>query len=322
MEIDDFASRKLHDDEHIQDAKSYGLLHEEIAAPNSLGLVLQEIPPGLGVRGPGTPLDHVSPDGGTGVVNAEFYFEFQGNAILAILRMITVFLILLGVATLWIGYELEWKGLRWLVAFAANLAVFSLTFGALAGHPRETPAAAPLVQLLMLGLYLASVAARTLVRACNVTPFEVFQVVAAFVLGFGGAIYTTRATGIGSNVLGIAAVLLGIACYGVAFSFMDRQEGRGRNFHFYTSLALLFSLTGTKGDDRESGLWERSPVLGGWEGECKQAMRHQYFRRLHRQMAPGQSDRNCHDRLERLTTAGQSLCATSGTWRARPQPSI
>jgi hypothetical protein len=181
----------------------------------------------------------------------------------------TMLLILLGVVTLWIGYELEWKGLRWLVAIAANLAVFSLTFAALAGHPRESPAAALLVQLFMLGLYLASVAVRTVVRARNVIPFEVFQVVAAFVLGFGGAIYTTRATGIGSTVLGVAALVLGAACYGVAFSFMDRQEGRGRNFHFYTSLALLFSLTGTSLLLHGTALcftWVSIAVLTSWLG--------------------------------------------------------
>jgi len=158
----------------------------------------------------------------------------------------TVFLILLGVATLWLGYELEWRGLRWFVACAADLAVFSVTMSALASHPREKPAAALFVQLFMLGFYLATIAVRTVVRARNVIPFEVVQVIAAFLLGFVGAVYTARTTGIGLNVLGIAALVLGASCYAVAFAFMDRQSGRTRNFYFYTSLALLFAITGTR----------------------------------------------------------------------------
>jgi hypothetical protein len=158
----------------------------------------------------------------------------------------TVFLILLGVATLWLGYELEWRGLRWLVAGAANLAVFAVTMSALASHPHEKPEAALFVQLFMLGLYLATIAVRTVGRARNIIPFEVCQVIATFLLGFVGAIYTTRITGIGVHVLGIAALVLGASCYAVAFAFMDRQAGRDRNFYFYTSLALLFTLTGTR----------------------------------------------------------------------------
>ncbi len=156
-----------------------------------------------------------------------------------------IFLILLGVATLWLGYELEWKGLRWLAAFAANLAVLALTLTALPRHPRVLAAQALFVQLLMLGLYLASIAVRTLVRERNVIPFEVFQAVAAFLLGFLGAVFTTRATGIGSDVLGGAALVLGFSCYAVSFAFVDKLAGHGRNFYFYTSLALLFVLTGT-----------------------------------------------------------------------------
>lgn len=169
-----------------------------------------------------------------------------------------VFLILLGVTSLWLGYDLEWVGLRWPVALAANMVVLGLTLRALARNPRESPAAALSVQLLLLGLYLASVAFRTLVRARNVIPFEVVQIIAVFLLGFVGAIYTTRATNFGAALLGAAGLLLGIACYAVAFAFVDRRDGRSRNFYFYTSLALLFTLTG-------SGLLAHGGALGiGW----------------------------------------------------------
>ena len=157
----------------------------------------------------------------------------------------TVFLVVLGVTCLWLGYELEWKGLRWFAAIAANVAVLGLTLRAIAAEPRESPGSALTAQLLMLGLYLSSVAVRTLVRARNVIVFEVAQVVAAFLLGFVGAVYTARATGVGVEILGMAGVGLGAACYAVAFAFVDRRVGRGKNFYFYTSLALLFALSGS-----------------------------------------------------------------------------
>jgi hypothetical protein len=180
-----------------------------------------------------------------------------------------IFLVVLGVVTLWLGYELGWKGLRWLVAGAVNLAVLGITYSALASHPRETPGAALLVQLVMLGSYLASIAIRTLVRERNVIPFEVVQVIAGFLLGFVGAVYTTRATGTGSGILGVAALVLGTSCYAVAFAFMDKNTGRARNFHFYTSLALLFVLTGSwllLGGPALAVFWIALAILMSWLG--------------------------------------------------------
>jgi hypothetical protein len=154
-------------------------------------------------------------------------------------------LIVLGVITLWLGYQLEWRGLRWPVAFGADLAVLCLTLRALQPQPRESPGVVLAVQLTLLGLYLANIAIRTIVRARNVIPFEVVQVIAVFLLGFVGAVSITRHTGFGTSMLGGAGLILGAATYAAAFAFVDREAGHGRNFYFYTSLALLFSLTGS-----------------------------------------------------------------------------
>lgn len=179
------------------------------------------------------------------------------------------FLIALGVATLWIGYELEWKGLRWLAALAANLAATGITLRALAVEPKETAAAALTIQLLLLSAYFATVAIRTLIRSRNVIPFEVVQIVIAFLVGFVGAVFTARATGYGSELLGSAGLVLGAGCYSVAFAFIDKQKGKGRNFYFYTSLALLFSLTGSSLLLENASLtaaWVFLSVLMGWLG--------------------------------------------------------
>jgi hypothetical protein len=155
------------------------------------------------------------------------------------------FLILLGLVTLWLGYHMDWRGLRWPVALCANLAVLLLTFRALQAEPRDAPAVALMIQLVLLGSYLANIAVRTILRARNVIPFEVVQVVAVFLVGFVGAVTLARDTGYGTAILGSAGLLLGVGTYAVAFAFVDREAGHGRNFYFYTSLALLFAMTGS-----------------------------------------------------------------------------
>jgi hypothetical protein len=157
-----------------------------------------------------------------------------------------VFLILFGVAALWMGYSLDWLLVRWPVAAVADIVAVGVTMRALAPQPQETPAAALGVQMALLGAYLASIAIRTLVRGRNVIPFEVVQTVAALVVGLGGALSVTRATGLGASALGVASVLIGIACYAVAFAFIERQQNRGRNVYFYTSLAIVLALVGVR----------------------------------------------------------------------------
>jgi hypothetical protein len=154
------------------------------------------------------------------------------------------FLILFGVVALWMGYSLDWLLVRWPVAAVADIVVVGVTLRALAAQPQETPAAALAAQVALLGAYLASIAIRTLVRGRNVVPFEVVQTAAALVVGLGGALSVTRATGAGAAALGAASVLIGIACYGVAFAFIERQQHRGRNVYFYTSLAVVLVLVG------------------------------------------------------------------------------
>ncbi len=88
VHVDHLSTRKLHDQEDIENAKTDCVLHKEVAAPNDLGLVLQEASPGLGIYRPRRSLDHVSSDRGAGVANAELQFQLQGNAILSVLGVI------------------------------------------------------------------------------------------------------------------------------------------------------------------------------------------------------------------------------------------
>ena len=156
------------------------------------------------------------------------------------------FFIVLGIATLWLGYDRGWYGLRWPTALIADLAVVGLTTRAITEHTGERPAAAIGAQLLLLSTYLTMIAARTLVRGRAVIPFEVAQGAATLAVGLGGAMVVTAATGVGGLTLGLGAVLLGAGSYVVAFAFVERRHGPGVNFYFYTSVGLLLTLAGTQ----------------------------------------------------------------------------
>ena len=153
-------------------------------------------------------------------------------------------LVLLGVATLWFGYVLDWVTLRWPVALVTDLAVFALTLRAVNPHNVDTPATALAVQLLLLTLYLGSFATRTLFLNRDIIPFEIAQSVAALTVGLGGAAYLTVSTGVGATPLGLASLVLGLAAYAVAIVFVERRQRRRRNFHFYAAVALVFTMTG------------------------------------------------------------------------------
>jgi len=101
------------------------------------------------------------------------------------------------------------------------------------------------IALALFVLYLASFAVRTLVRHRNVTVFEAVQTVAVLTIGFGGAARIARATASGLGVLGGTAMALGLASYAVAFVSVDRRSGRGKNFLFFTSLALILLVYGS-----------------------------------------------------------------------------
>jgi hypothetical protein len=154
------------------------------------------------------------------------------------------YLIALGVATLWLGYTLDWWGPRWPAALAADIAVIGVTLRVLAPEHQDAPQVAMALQLTLLGAYVVSIAIRTLIRGRNVTFFEVMQTAAALIVGIGGAVYLTRVTGIHPEAIGVASLLFGSACYAVAVAFIDRHEGSGRNVYFYTSLALVLVVAG------------------------------------------------------------------------------
>jgi hypothetical protein len=156
-----------------------------------------------------------------------------------------IYLILLGVAALWIGYVRDWFGLRWPLALAADLVLVAAAMRAVAPTVVEGPRVAFLLQALLMAAYLGSIAARTLGLGRDVVPFEIVQTAACLLVGLGGATFVAARTGMDSALFGAASVALGVAAYAVAFAFVEkRQKGRA-NFYFYTAVGILLVLVGT-----------------------------------------------------------------------------
>lgn len=157
----------------------------------------------------------------------------------------TAYLILLGVATLWLGYVVDWVYLRWPVALATDLVMIFLALRAGAQATAEGPTTALLVQALLVAGYFGSFAARTLLLQRKVVFFEMFQTAAAILVGLGGAVLVASRSGSGRPALGAVSMLFGAGAYAVAFAFVERRQKIRENFYFYASVAIVFVLAGT-----------------------------------------------------------------------------
>ncbi len=145
----------------------------------------------------------------------------------------------------------SWSWLRWLAAGALDLGVLVMVVlvgrpeGPPEGYPLLSPAAAVVLALLLPALYLVRVAGGTLRSRRSVTVFETLQLAVAVALGFEGASRIITAHEGSTFVLGLAALALGLAGYAVAFTFVERQQGRGANFYVYSTSGGLFLLIGS-----------------------------------------------------------------------------
>jgi len=152
--------------------------------------------------------------------------------------------IALGVATLWIGYELGWTGIRWPTALVANLVVASLTLRALAPQYADALQVALLLQWSLLGAYAISIAIRTVARGGRVGWFEVGQTVAVLIVAYGGTLLISGPSGARMAAIGLVTLALGVLCYVLALRIIEKRADVGYNLYFYTTLALVLVLVG------------------------------------------------------------------------------
>jgi len=156
----------------------------------------------------------------------------------------------LGAGALWLTYGRRWHGLRWPTALAADAGVLILTLlAAWPGGPQGVYRGLSLNRALFLALalaaiYIGSFAIRMLQRRRVVNAFEFIQTALVLLVGFGGAVRVSLASGSGTVLLGAGVSLAGVGCYAAALPFADDHEEARPNFNFFTFLALIFLLLG------------------------------------------------------------------------------
>ena len=150
------------------------------------------------------------------------------------------FLVLLGVATLWVAEARGWRGLPWLTAAFADLAVLLLWMEDTVDEGLASAAGVAAIQIALFVLYAASFG--RIVRR-RVTVLAVAQTAAAVAVGYGGAVATLRGVPAAAAVLGAASVVAAAALYAGAFATIDpRRKGQ---VLFYTGLAAALLLGGS-----------------------------------------------------------------------------
>jgi len=147
----------------------------------------------------------------------------------------------------------HWLGERWVVAGAANLSVLFITYlvtrqeGLPEGYTAIPMLAALGTQVALLVIYLGSTVIRTLVRDLRFTFFETAQTVLAFLIALGGELRIAEGHPRAATAIGLVALTGGIACYIVAFAFLERRRAaNSRNLYTYSSFALLLVLAGSR----------------------------------------------------------------------------
>jgi len=155
-----------------------------------------------------------------------------------------VFLLLLGIGSLWAVYLRDWMGVQWLGALGANAGVVVLVV--LSASDRwSVQALTPfLMAAALLAAYLGSFAIRTHIRGQDIRIFEAVQGVLLIAIAFLAAVIASNN---GRDILseaGVMSLVLGGAAYALAFTPITRSV-RGRNFYFYSTMGLVLVVAGS-----------------------------------------------------------------------------
>jgi hypothetical protein len=159
-------------------------------------------------------------------------------------------LLILGFATLWLGYLRHWHALATVMAAAANfgLALMVMQYVAESGQAATRPEAVLWEVLFLLfglvALYFGSYCFRVFRRKRTITPLEIGNTLVVVVIGLGGAALVIHASKHSMLPLGVVCIVLAIACYTAAYGLLPRRDPDRRNFLFYTLLALAMVLLG------------------------------------------------------------------------------
>jgi len=153
-------------------------------------------------------------------------------------------LLMMAVVAEWAAERGRGLGVRFLVAAAADVAVWALIF--IYASPQSTRADYPLLGtvallapgFILFALYGVSVAVKTALFGKKITAFETVQTMIAFLLAASGLLYFDP--GGGAVILGVFCLTLSAAGYASVFAFFDRSPERGNSKVFAAWSAALF----------------------------------------------------------------------------------
>jgi len=176
---------------------------------------------------------------GGGIVTAFVILKASHSAIPA-----ASFLIILGLGSLWAVYRQQWAGTQWLGALGADAGVVVFVVLTTSEQWSVQPLTALQLAVALLLTYLVSFGVRTHIRGHTVGMFETIQGILAIVIVLGAVSVASKAGQLDLVNVGVATLLLGACAYGLAFT-PEIRAARGRNFYFYSILALGLVVAGT-----------------------------------------------------------------------------
>lgn len=131
----------------------------------------------------------------------------------------------------------HWLGLRWIVAFFADVNIAALCFVMVRpGDPGAPVGWAIGSQLALVAIYVASTLDRSVLRKLRIDWFEIAQPVVAFLILTGGALKMASNWPTAPVLAGVTCVAVGLGCYAVAMTIGEPE--RRRNFFAYSTGAL------------------------------------------------------------------------------------
>lgn len=157
---------------------------------------------------------------------------------------VPVFLIILGLGSLWAVYMRQWLGVQWLGALGANAGIIALALLSRSEQWSVEPFSPYLLGSVMLAAYLLSFAVRSHLQGRDVGLFEAVQILLAIGIVAGVASAAARAGQLDLAQVGVLSLVLGAGAYGLAFTPGTRLV-RGRNFFFYSTLGLGLVVAGS-----------------------------------------------------------------------------
>ncbi|MCM2314007.1 MAG: hypothetical protein NDJ92_02505 [Thermoanaerobaculia bacterium] len=154
-----------------------------------------------------------------------------------------IYLLALGIVTLWMGYELDWHLLRWPVALELDIAVLAVGFlVATNRNGTMSPGMAMALGFGVFATYLLAFALRTIAKQRDIVPFEIVQAIGAFAACVGAAVWIAQSRDAGELPLSLAILALAAGSYALSFAFLSRRSST-INFSFSSSLALVLTVT-------------------------------------------------------------------------------